>query len=227
MCRYIFSFFLFLGPLFTGLAAYSQTSYWPTGVRLGMDIANPLYYGFYQKTGGQYELNTSIDFDKLMLEGDFGWGNIRWNGHDAVTATHSTYTSKGKYFRIGANYNIIQDTPNKNVAFLGIRYARSFFQDHLISKVSYNSNGPIKWDLPVDKQQHAVKVRWYEAVAGVKVKIWKFLYVGGTLRYKFLMHIEGADAYTPYDILGWGLHEEDAFGFNYYLSVRIPLRGAY
>ncbi len=226
MYRYIFSLILCLGLSVTFSSAHTSVRYWPTGIQLGVDIARPLYYALYQKTGGQYELNAFADLTKLMLEGDLGWGNIRWDGFNRETNTRSTYTSSGRYFRIGLNYNIILDTPEKNVAFLGLRYAKSLFQDHLVSRVIYNSGELIKWGgFPVDKRQHAVRARWYEVVAGVKVRIWKPLYVGSTLRYKFLMRVEGADAYVPYDVLGWGLHSEETFGLSYYISLRIPFAG--
>lgn len=221
--RYIFSVSLCLGILVVGSSSWAQPRYWPTGIRLSMDVASPLYYKYYQKTGAQYEFNASTAFANFMLEGDYGWGSIQWKGFDPQTSTRSVYTSDGKYFRIGLNYNLLQDTPDKNAAFGGVRYATSFFQDHLTSEVSYNSAGPIEnRKFPIDSAQSDVKARWYEAVAGVKVKVWKLLYVGGTVRYKFGLHIDGADAYVPYDVLGWGLYDEEAFGFNYYLSLRIP-----
>ena len=122
----------------------------------------------------------------------------------------AAYKSSGKYFRVGLNYNWLQDTPDKGVFFLGLWHARSFFKDH-------------GW--PLDKQQSKVQARWWEAVAGVKVKIWRLLYAGSSLRYKFSLALDGADDYRPYDVLGWGKYDKEAegtFGLNYYLSFRIP-----
>ena len=212
--RYIFSTSLCLGLLVAGASTWAQPRYWPTGIRLSIDVASPLYYKYYQKTGVQYEFNASTDFANFMLEGDYGWGSIQWKGLDLKTSPRSAYTSDGKYFRIGLNYNLLQDTPDKNAAFLGVRYATSFFQDHLTSQVSYNSAGPIKNKLPIDSEQSDVKARWYEAVAGVKVKVWKILYVGGTVRYKFGLHIDGTDAYVPYDVLGWACMTKRLLGLT-------------
>jgi hypothetical protein len=75
---------------------------------------------------------------------------------------------------------------------------------------------------PIDNKQDNVMARWFEAVAGVRVKMWKMLYVGGAFRYKFGLHFDGANAYVPYDVLGWGLSNGEPFGFNIYLSLRIP-----
>ncbi len=204
---------------------WAKTRYWPTGVQLGMDVFRPFHYKYYGRKGTQYELNASMNFSSFILEGDYGWGNIHWEGHNTKTSIPSSYTSDGKYFRIGLNYNLLQDTPNKNMAFLGFRYARSFFKDHLISKVQYRySDNLIKNKRPsIDSNQNNVEARWFEAVAGVKVKVCKLLYVGSTIRYKFGLSLDHTDAHVPYDVLGWGLNDDkEPFGFNLYLSIRIP-----
>ncbi len=225
--RYIFSVFLCLGILISGLPTWAKTRYWPTGVQLGMDVFPLCYYTYYESNSTQYELNTSMDFSSFILEGDYAWGNIRWEEYNKKTSTLSSYTSDGQYFRIGLNYNVLKDTPDKNMAFLGFRYARSFFKDHLVSKVQYHYSSDTGDGLiaapSIDSKQNNVKARWFEAVAGVKVKVWKLLYVGSTIRYKFGLHLNRADSHVPYDVLGWGLNNgEKSFGFNLYLSLRIP-----
>ncbi len=226
--RYIFSVFLCLGILISGLPTWAKTRYWPTSVQLGVDVSCPVYYKYYWRNGTQYELNTSMDFSSFILEGDYGGGNIRWEGYNKKTSILSSYTSDGRYLRIGLNYNVLQDTPDKNMAFLGLQYARSFFKDHLVNKVKYHysdtGDGLIANGGPsIDSKQNNVKARWFEAVAGVKVKVWKLLYVGSTIRYKFGLRLKDADFHIPYDVLGWGLNDgEESFGFNLYLSLRIP-----
>jgi Domain of unknown function (DUF6048) len=203
----------------------AKARYEPTGIQVCADVLCPLYYKYYRRDGSQYEFNTSVDFASFILEGDYGWGDIKWEGYNKTTSSKSSYASKGQYFRIGLNYNLLQDTPDKNLAFLGFRYARSFFKDHLVSKVSYDSTGPMKnGDNPIDidNKQDNVIARWFEAVVGVKVKVWKMLYVGGAIRYKFGLHFDGANSYVPYDVLGWGLSNGGPFGLNIYLSLRIP-----
>jgi hypothetical protein len=182
-----------------------------------------MYYG---RVGTQYEYNASIDFASFILEGDYGHGSIKWKGHNEETSTKSAYVSNGHYFRVGLSYNLLQDTPDKNMAFLGVRYAKSFFKDHLVSKVLYHNgrrgDAPIEGGPTINSKQDNVKARWFEAVAGVRVKIWKLLYAGGAIRYKFGLDLDGAHAHIPYDVLGWGLNNDASFGFSLYLSLRIP-----
>jgi len=228
MSRSSFSAVLVLGLWLTSSASWAHTRYWPTGVQVSTDVVRPFYYKLYQKTGFQYELNASVDFARVMLEGDYGWGSIHWQGKDKTTQIPSSYQSVGQYFRVGLNYNCLRDTPDRNAAFLGVRYAMGFFKDQLKSQVTYEGqyqdpktvaveNGRL-----IDAQQDDVRARWFEAVAGVKVRVWEVLYIGCTLRYKFLLSIDRATSYLPYDILGWGFHDDEAFGINYYVSLRIP-----
>jgi hypothetical protein len=225
MFRYICSVFLCLGMFVRSSPAWAKTSHRPTSIHLGMDIFRPFQYKYYGQKGTQYEFNISTDFSNILLEGDYGWGSIYWKGCNQKTNIRSSYTSGGKYFRVGLNYNFLPDTPSKNKAFLGILCAASFFQDRLVSQVAYDSTGQIK-DVEVfsiDTNQLAVRAHWFEVVAGVKVKVWKLLYVGSTICYKFGLHFNGADSHVPYDVLGWGLNNgEESFGFNLYLSLRIP-----
>jgi hypothetical protein len=231
MLKYIFSALLWL--LMFSPASWAKTRFLPTGIQLSTDVFRPLYYGFYEKTGVQWELNGAIDFARVMLEGDYGWGEIIHKGFNESVGVASGYANKGNYFRIGLNLRLNKDTPNKNIAFLGVRYAMSFFNDTLKSRVTYVYNpdkeGSNKYqsvveDGPsIDDQQNNVQARWFEAVSGIKVKVWKALYVGITVRYKFGLKVERANSYVPFEILGWGLNDEEAFGFNYYLSLRIPL----
>lgn len=225
MYRFIFRVFLVLLMLIANPCTGAPVRFWPTGIQLGFDVLRPGYYAWYQQTGAQWELNGAVDFARVMLEGDFGWGSTGWEGYNKLQQLNSSYNSRGRYFRVGLNYNLIQDTPDKNIWFLGVRYAMSFFRDALDSKIIYNDRGLMK-----DEEQRSiqgnhpnVRVRWFEALSGFKVKIWEWVYMGCTVRYKFLLHISNAPHYTPFDVLGWGLHSEEAFGINYYLSIRIPL----
>ena len=127
---------------------------------------------------------------------------------------------------------IVTSTTDKNQAFLGMRYARSSFKDHLKSQLLYQRNiqsntSLIQADHPnIDNGQREVAY-WFEVVSGVKVKIWKLLYAGGTLRYKFDLHLGNSKTsdHVPYDIPGWGLNDnkQAPFDFNLYVSLRIPL----
>lgn len=189
--RYVFSILLSFEMLGVASLAVARpnSGYWPTGIQLGMEIANPLYYKYYQKqVDQQYEFNGAIDFASLLLEGDYGWG--------------SNQTSDGQYTWVGLHYNLVPDTPDRNTAFLGTRYAHSFLQ-------AFNNE---------------MTASWYEVVAGVRIKVWKIFYVGSTIQYKFGLSLD-RDWQLPH-LWGWGTYSQgnnEMLGVNYYISLRIPL----
>lgn len=203
-----------------------------------MDILRPFYGRYYLYQGAQYELNTSIDLARWLVEGDYGWSNVQWTGQNEETeaGTKSTYTSKGQYFRIGFNYNLLSRTSDNNQAFLGFRYARSFFGDHLVSRATYylDARGRTRLinergrDIPhIDSRQEKIVAYWLEVVCGIKVRVWRLLYAGCTLRRKFGLRYNSkrTDSHIPYDIPGWGLNDrkKNPIDFNFYLAIRIPL----
>ncbi len=225
MYRYSYSIVLLTLCLLLGspTTAVAKTRIWPTGIQLGTDVFRPAYYYFYTKTGYQFELNGTIDFAHILLEGDFGWGRTRWQGRNKDLKFSSSYQSVGQYFRVGLNYNFAQDTPDKNLFFVGARYAMSFFKDALNSRVSYDSKGEIQNGPTISGRQDDVRAAWFEATTGFKVKLLAWLYMGCTVRYKFGLMLSNTPHYLPFDVLGWGFRDEEAFGINYYLTVRIPL----
>lgn len=232
MYKYISSIILLVGMLAGSSASQAQTYWGPTGIRGGVDVARPFYYSMYEGTGLQGEFSGSIDFTRLMLVADYGLGRIEHKGHHQEKNVQSIYTQKGHYFRVGLDYSFLPLTPDNNLAFLGVRYAMTFFQDTLKSRVLYYHRGGASSDVPglvdngpdIDSAQTGVRARWFELVGGVQVKVWNMLYAGCTARYKFWPHIDGASEHTPYELLGWGKHDEQSWGLSYYVVMYWPLK---
>ncbi|OJW68918.1 MAG: hypothetical protein BGO68_04005 [Candidatus Amoebophilus sp. 36-38] len=201
----------------------------PTGLQIGFDVPRPLYYRWKEKTGWQYEVNGSIDFKQVLLEGDYGWGSIlRKNPSGKRT---SLAENIGQYFRIGLSYNFIKNSPDHNAAYLGMRYSKAYFKDYLYGKLAREKNEKGKeitpfWEddsLADIDQQAKLQAHWFEIIGGVRVKVWGWIYAGCTARYKFAKKIT-IRTQNPFDIIGWGMNDEDAFGANFYIGIRIPLQ---
>jgi len=82
------------------------------------------------------------------------------------------------------------------------------------------------WGLLTDDFYHAnVNAWWLELTTGLRVKIWKIIWVGYTARFKFALTTDASDEMLPYDVPGFGRTDKDTtWGFNYYVMVRLPLR---
>lgn len=207
-----------------------QNRIWPTTWYLGVDLAKT-YLGWYQKTGHAYEIDGSIDFSRILLDVDYGWGQIQRDGRQHKGSFAS---ASGQYFRIGLGYNFLTPTAHHNQFFIGFRYARSFFDFQLKSNKLRCNHPPNKDCMPqvcttapisLWNSKDTAIAHWWEVVAGGKVYLIRILSIGCTARYKFSKKIENNLYALPCDIPGFGLAEFDhAFGYSLYILLRIPLQ---
>ncbi len=122
----------------------------------------------------------------------------------------SNYSNTGYYFRVGADVNFIQNDKSGNVAFFGVRYGRSIFSEELRSVV----NDPVWGHAVVSDTNTDVPAGWVEMVGGIKVRIFKIIWLGYTARYKFFLGTKNTSSMEPH--IAWG--------FNYQVLVNIPIR---
>ena len=72
-----------------------------------------------------------------------------------------------------------------------------------------------------------LKAGWGELTTGLRVKMWKFFWMGYTARYKFGLNEKKSGEFSSYDIPGYGKTEnQSTWGFNYQILFRIPIRKA-
>lgn len=133
------------------------------------------------------------------------------------------YANKGAYWRAGIDANISSDTESGNFIGMGLRYARANFEDRIsYDQTTFDQKGnPLIQHLAYANPN--VTSEWGELVFKMRITIWKQFYAGYTLRYQFLLHLEGADAeLKPFDVPGYGKTDQPhSFGFDYYLGWRI------
>ncbi|WP_342264981.1 DUF6048 family protein [Cardinium endosymbiont of Philonthus spinipes] len=203
---------------------------WPTTWYIGIDLAKTCV-GWYQKTGAAYEVNGSIDFNHILLDVDYGWGQIQRDGRPNKGSFSS---AQGRYFRLGLGYNFLTPTLHHNQFFVGFRYARSFFNFQLEGNRLQCNHPADKACTPEICSYAPIALRhskgdaiahWWEVVAGGKIYLISMLSVGCTARYKCSKSIENNLHALPFDIPGFGLAEFDhAFGYSVYIALRIPLQ---
>jgi hypothetical protein len=193
-----------------------RNRFFPTGVRVGTDLIS-LVKTRTQTNFRGWEIQGDIDFHRYYLA--FEYGTLGRNmGTDSAT-----YANSGKFWRAGIDVNFLTKDPDRNMFFLGARYGRSVFTESL----SVVREDPI-WGVLSDNFHHSgVNAWWIELTAGLRVKIWKIFWLGYTGRLKFALSTDGTEEMLPHDVPGFGRNDkETAWGFNYYLMVRIPLRKA-
>ncbi len=218
------------------ISSYSQSlgaakDFVPSLLELGVDVGKAATYGYHLLSNhkyGQNEFHASVDFNRILLDFDYGLGRVL-RKNPLKRADKNKYPVKiisdhwGHYFKVGLSYNFLPQLKDNNAAFLGCMYSWSTFREALYG----NYVGKFKaYNSTVDVNTAGkFLAHWAEIIAGVRVQLWSWMYMGCTVRYKFFKHISKSQTLIPFDIIGWGLNEhEDALGINYYIGIQIPLR---
>ena len=189
-------------------------SFLPTGIRVGTDILG-LARTAYDETFDGWELNADVDFYRYYLAVDYGY----W-ARDYV-ADDGLYSNGGDYVRLGADVNFLKNDPEKNMFFFGMRYGRSTFSEYLTVQKIDPVWGPVNSTLTNSN----INAQWFELTTGLRVKIWKMIWLGYTARLKFALSTDDTPDMLPHDVPGYGRADEDSYwGFNYQLFIRFPVR---
>jgi hypothetical protein len=191
-----------------------KTYYVPTGVRISTDLIS-FSRNFYDDSFSGWEANVDVDFYRYYLTIDYGnWARSYEN-------EQLKYSNDGNYFRAGVDVNFLTKDAQRNMFFLGLRYGHSTFNENFhVEDVDYDGNPRID-----DYLNANIPAQWYELTTGVKVKLWSFLWMGYTARFKFGLKTGDTPQMAPHDVPGYGRTDKDSdWGFNYQLMFRIPVR---
>lgn len=186
----------------------------PTGLRIGTDAISLVKTQIQDNFQG-YEINADVDIHRYILS--FDYGSWRRNlGGDS-----SRYENDGRYWRAGIDANFLTRDPDRNVFFIGLRYGRSSYSETL-------SVRPLDTSWGVMDRTYTntdLKTRWFELAAGLKVKIYKFIWFGYTGSMKFGLKKNEDAEMLSYDVPGYGnVSRENTWGFTYQIFFRIPFR---
>lgn len=183
----------------------------PTGVRVGIDIAGPIYNQFEPKISN-YEIMADIDFSKFFFVVEMGKGDYKSN--ESVT----NYSNSGFFYRIGADVNMTAKDANLNTLYFGLRYATASFSETLKGVLPSPSWG----DTSIDAEQQDSRANWVEMNMGMRVRILNSFFAGYALRFKLFKHNTYSEAkFESYFIPGYGLARNTTnWGISYYIQYR-------
>ena len=111
--------------------------------------------------------------------------------------------------RFGLDYNF-NKKHNGNRLFGIFRYGFSSFKydigNETFSDPVYGTTGPL--NLGSEK----ATAQWLEFGVGVETKLWSFVRLGWSMRYKFRLAISNPEEGAPYFIPGFGKNDSNCFG---------------
>lgn len=186
----------------------------PTGIRLGIDLISLIRSQTDASFSG-YEFNADVDFYRFYLAAEVG----KWERE--FLTEEEQYKNNGSYARIGVDVNFLLKDPDKNMFFFGMRYGKSMYSEDF----TVTTEDPVWGSFATTYTNTDVKASWGELTTGIRVKMWKFFWLGYTARYKFALNLSETGELVSYDVPGYGkTANESTWGFNYQVLFRIPVR---
>lgn len=186
----------------------------PTGIRIGTDLIALAKIPLSNQFDG-WEVSADLDFYKYYLTFEYG------NWQKTKSSIDQSYSNSGNYFRVGVDVNLLLKDPDKNMFFVGLRYGRSSFDELL----TYDLSDPVFGNTTEIRSNNGMVSGWGEVTVGLRVKLWKELWMGYTARLKMSPSIDEGGEFIVYDIPGYGLASKRTYwGFNYQLYWRFPVR---
>lgn len=226
MLKSIFSLAILLVSL-TTVAQNKKTDSIPTypdryGLRVGTDLFK-IARSVYDKDYKGFEITADYRYSKkIYIAAEIG------NENKTTDEPQLNFTTKGTYFKIGADYNLYENWLDmENMITLGARYGVSSFSQELNSYNIYIANPYFgnSGSVTTPTTFNGLSAHWIEIVAGVKAEVFNNLYLGFTVRMNRLVANKKPNNFDNLYIPGFNRTYEADFGvgFNYTISYFIPL----
>jgi len=191
-------------------------SFIPTGIRVGTDLISLVKSQTKDDFNG-WEVNADVDFYRYYLALDYGASARTFASPDS-----GNYSNDGTYWRAGVDINFLAKDPERNMFFVGARYGQATFSQNL-TVIAHNV-----FDNTLETLNYAetgVNAHWFELTTGLRVRMWKMIWMGYTARFKFGLSYDATENIIPTDVPGYGrTHKDSYWGFNYQIFFRIPVR---
>lgn len=211
----IFRLFILSLSLFIASVGYAESPL--RGIHLSADAFGYIYPNFVKDKFYSTELSLAVNLKNRffpVLEAGVGHTNMVSHLYDIG------YSTRAPYYRIGMDYNMQYKNGRSNYIYLGARVGYTTFK--------YSVDAPALID-PVWGDEASMKFLnvpnysfWIEAVGGVRAEIAKNIYMGWSLRYKYLLHRSMAYG-GPWYIPGFGTGKKTVLGATYTIGYYFNL----
>ncbi|MDF9800741.1 hypothetical protein OKW21_006004 [Catalinimonas alkaloidigena] len=204
-----------------------QSTLIPAALRVGPAV-NSLIQTVIDDEGTYYGLQADLAMGRFMLSAEYGHAELNRQSEAGVAENEAfQYRSSGDYYKLGIDVNLLKDKQKNtydaigDVIYFGLKYAFSNIDD----QVSFSTPDNFWGATAITQSNENLSVSWVEMNAGVKVALFKNIFLGYTMRYRFGQRYIDRSSLVPYRIPGFGSGEDEVnFGFDYYIYYRIPFR---
>jgi hypothetical protein len=147
---------------------------------------------------------------------------IGFAGADKISNNNITFNTNAFFGRVGIDFNLSKtkkDTnPTNNLFFGGIRLGYTNFNYNITNALIKDSYWGGEESLSFNNQ-NATKI-WYELVGGIRVEVFKNIFMGWTVRNKNLLGSDAVGAVFPWYIPGYGINTSSNWTLNYIVGYR-------
>jgi len=179
-------------PLLSGIAV-SADLVGLTMKAMGTKFAN-------MEVGGRLNI-----YDKYFPAVELGIGDC----HREATELGNTFSATAPYMRFGIDYNF-NKKHNGNRLFGLFRYGFSSFKYDIgnpsFTDPVYGTTGPL------EVNGETATAQWLEFGAAVETKLWSFIRLGWSIRYKARLSLSHPDGGEPYFVPGFGKNDGNGWG---------------
>lgn len=176
-----------------------------SGIAVSADVV-----GFAMKAMGAKFANMEVGarlnlYDKFFPVAELGIGDCHREGAE----TGNTFSTTAPYMRFGLDYNF-NKKHNGNRFFGVVRYGFSSFK-YDTGNASFAD--PIYGTTrPLELNGQKATGHWIEFGLGVETKLWSFVRLGWSMRYKKRITQKCPDEGEPYFIPGFGKNNDNGWG---------------
>jgi len=203
-------------PLYNGISI-SADLWGPGGKLLGSDFFS-----------SEVAVDVSLK-NRFFPTVEFGYGNT-----DTWSDKGIHYKTGAPYFRIGMDYNALYNKKHGHMILVGLRYAATSFKYDVeslaVSDPEYGGSlgnpnlidGIWGGSLPFDHKGMKGSMQWAEFCVGIRAHVWKSLYMGWALRFKFRLSSSVAEYGDPWYVPGYGKYNGNTTGVTYTIIYKLP-----
>jgi hypothetical protein len=191
---------------------------WWSGMLVQVDAASFIYSSIMK--GDTYTMEGSAQLG--IKQKIYPVVEIGLAGADKTMTSLASYKTNAPFGRVGVDINLLSpkkdEKPTNNLFLVGIRLGFSNFSydvNNLIIKDEYWGKSETK-NYPNEIANKA----WYELVAGLRVEVYKNIYLGWNVRNRNLLSKETVGSISPWYIPGYGLNGSSNWGFNYTIGYK-------
>ena len=221
--RRILNYIAIISILVISLPAHAQKEEkpdsipWWNGVRVELDIASPIISAVGLSEGytveGALQVNLKYKYFPTIEFGTSGLNNkLSVNGAD--------FSANGLFGKIGADVNLLKYNAAHadNLFLVGGRIGMSNFSYDLMNVAVVDDY----WGVTEirDFQNVSATKWWFEIVVGMRVMVFRNIFMGWSIRNKSMLGKTAEGEIFPYFVPGYGNSQSSNWAFNYVIGYK-------